>query len=358
MTKQHDKKELQRAKRRVGRPKADVTIEDIAREAKVSPTTVSRVFNGDHLVAGDTAKIVRQHATRLGYKGTPKAAKKRAQNGEPARIFITAGDGDSTPSDEIYLACALHLAEAGYKPVYLPSSQLTPKNLQQGAGLLVRATKSPVKTNQLSQTTPCVQLFGEADNPNRRYDVVTYDNWAVGTLAAEWLQKEGHQKLTIVTPTNPAAERRAEAFKARARALGCTVSHIKIRNNHAIELNAGREIAEVILKQKDPVDALFGFNDHTIVALYPWLSDYFKQHKTRIIGCDALPQLAQLPDLNVASIDIHLPQIVSRAVETLIWRINHSSEQPNTITVIPEVIPRREFSKRSTAPSVVEITQD
>ncbi len=347
-----------RAKRRVGRPKANVTIEDVAREANVSATTVSRVFNGDHLVANDTAKIIREHASRLGYTGKPKSTAKKTRAKKTARIFITTGNDSTAPSDKIYLACAIHLAESGFNPEYLPADQLTPENLKQGAGLLVRAAETPPEINELSKIIPCVQVFGEADDHKRRYDVVTYDNWAAGALAAEWLQQEGCKKLTIITPANAAAERRAESFKTRAHALGCTVNHIKIRNHHTIELNAGREIAQTILKLKEPIDALFGFNDDTIIALYPWLSDYFKQHNTRIIGCDATPQLAQLPELQAASIDIHLNQIVKRAVETLIWRIDHSSEQPNTITVVPELVLPGKLSCSSTTLPEVEILQD
>ena len=334
-----------------------MTIEDVAREANVSATTVSRVFNGDHLVANDTAKIIREHASRLGYTGKPKSIAKKMRAQKTARIFITTGNDSTPPSDKIYLACAIHLAESGFNPEYLPADKLTPENLKQGIGLLVRGTETPPEINELARRIPCVQVFGEAVDHKRIYDVVTYDNWAAGALAADWLQQDGCRKLTIITPTNAAAERRAESFKIRARALGCTVNHITVRNHHTIELNAGREIAQIILKMKEPIDALFGFNDHTIIALYPWLSDYFKQHNTRIIGCDATPELAQLSELRAASIDIHLHQIVKRAVETLIWRIDHSREQPNTIIVAPELILSGKCSGSRTPPPKVEILQ-
>jgi LacI family transcriptional regulator, galactose operon repressor len=44
-----------------------VTIYDIAREAGISSSTVSRVLNGSALVSGETSRNVRAVATRLGY---------------------------------------------------------------------------------------------------------------------------------------------------------------------------------------------------------------------------------------------------------------------------------------------------
>jgi LacI family transcriptional regulator len=56
-----------------------VTIHDVAEEASVSATTVSRVFNHDHLVKPDTRERVLQAARRMGY--TPNAAAQSLSSG-------------------------------------------------------------------------------------------------------------------------------------------------------------------------------------------------------------------------------------------------------------------------------------
>src|ERR1043165_3354170 len=56
------------------RPKAhNVTIFDIAREAGVSPSTVSRVLNGFEPLKESTRQRVLEAANRLGYVANPQA---------------------------------------------------------------------------------------------------------------------------------------------------------------------------------------------------------------------------------------------------------------------------------------------
>ncbi|CAN5247535.1 N/A [soil metagenome] len=50
-----------------------VTIVDVARAAKVSPATVSRVLNDSHVVSVGVASRVREEADRLGYRPNPTA---------------------------------------------------------------------------------------------------------------------------------------------------------------------------------------------------------------------------------------------------------------------------------------------
>jgi len=54
-----------------------VTVKDVAREANVSPATVSRVFNNNPSISAETRELVLATAAKLGYRPrTPKSARK------------------------------------------------------------------------------------------------------------------------------------------------------------------------------------------------------------------------------------------------------------------------------------------
>src|SRR6056297_2063507 len=63
-----------------------VTIRDVAEEADVSATTVSRVFNHDHLVNSQTRKKVMQVARRMGY--SPNATARSLSQGRTRSLGV------------------------------------------------------------------------------------------------------------------------------------------------------------------------------------------------------------------------------------------------------------------------------
>ncbi|XNL76560.1 LacI family transcriptional regulator [Actinomadura madurae] len=58
---------------RAGSRPARATINDVAREAAVSPATVSRVLSGAKAVSADLERRVRAAVERLGYRPNPAA---------------------------------------------------------------------------------------------------------------------------------------------------------------------------------------------------------------------------------------------------------------------------------------------
>mgnify|MGYP002760404744 FL=1 len=63
-----------------------VTIRDVADEASVSATTVSRVFNHDHLVNSETREHVLEVAQRMGY--APDATARSLSSGRTRSIGV------------------------------------------------------------------------------------------------------------------------------------------------------------------------------------------------------------------------------------------------------------------------------
>ena len=95
-----------------------VTIKDVARQAGVSVTTVSRVLNESGYYDAETARAVRHAVETLGYR--PNVHWTRLKRRTSQTIAFLLGNRDSMNSMQMNLlmACERALKEAGYDLVF------------------------------------------------------------------------------------------------------------------------------------------------------------------------------------------------------------------------------------------------
>ena len=70
----------------VATQQAEITIDQVAKAAKVSPATVSRVLNGTAKVSADKEKAVRKAVAK--YNFTPNATARRLAGGRSGLIAL------------------------------------------------------------------------------------------------------------------------------------------------------------------------------------------------------------------------------------------------------------------------------
>lgn len=90
------------------------TIADVAREAGVSPMTVSRAINGEIRVQPDTKERVEAAVLKLGY--VPNAAARSLAGAQPCRLALVHDNPSASWLNEVLVGC---LAEASENDVQL-----------------------------------------------------------------------------------------------------------------------------------------------------------------------------------------------------------------------------------------------
>jgi LacI family transcriptional regulator len=177
-----------------------VTSHDIAREAGVSQSTVSRALRGDPRVAPETLARVLDVARQLHY--TPNLAARSLITNRTYAVAVLV----SHIRNPVYpqLVDTLHdeLSLFGYRTVLLNGTrdELVPE-IQAGAVdgvVLASATLgASMPAKLLANNTPLVLLNRDMDDlPTDR---VTSDNLAGAALAAEALVSLGHKRIGMIS---------------------------------------------------------------------------------------------------------------------------------------------------------------
>ncbi len=247
-----------------------ISIENVAKRAGVSITTVSRVINNVDTVSDKNRIKVEEAIAFLKFKPNVSAQRlARGSNnaiglvipGYPGifhsfyAIEIIRGVGHSCES--LRLDLVLHITNG-----------LNPLNPNSVGGLIfadIIENRKQVET-ALSVGTPCVVVNNKSDDLDISY--IAVDNVRGGELAADYLVSLGHKRIATVTGnlTTQAAAARFDGFK-------------KVLEKKSIDLppeylfegdysrRSARQAAEGFLKLKERPTAIFAHSDEMALEI-------------------------------------------------------------------------------------------
>ncbi|WP_243042041.1 LacI family DNA-binding transcriptional regulator [Dyella sedimenti] len=247
------------------------TIKDVAREAKVSIASVSRVLNGLGGVTADTQEAVRQAAARLHY--VPDSAARSLITGRTHTIGAVLPDLYGEFFSELIRGIDLAARARGLHLLVSSSHDGV-----EDAAAAVRAMRGRVDglivlsqfvdqaflEKNLPADLPAVLLDSPVDNP--RYPAINIDNDAGAQAMVGHLLDVGHASVAFITgPSgNFDAQQREKGYRA---AMAAHAPHMPlniIAGDFTEEsgYRAGREL----LAQRPRPQAVFAANDMMAVG--------------------------------------------------------------------------------------------
>ena len=182
-----------------------VTIYDVAREAKVSMATVSRVLNGTAVVKEDTKKRVQDAIARLGYR--PNAVARGLASKKTRTIGVIVPDVSAAFVAEVVRGIEDIATMYDYHIILTNSDGETDREVDLIGTMWEKQVDGIIyMTNKLSQEH--ISAFEAAQIPvvlcatedlERRIPSVNIDNRQSGYDAGEYLLTRGCQTLAYVT---------------------------------------------------------------------------------------------------------------------------------------------------------------
>lgn len=258
-------------------PKRRATINDIARLAKVSKKTVSRVINNSPFVKEDTRKRIAELMLELGYEPDPQA------RGLAFRRSFLIGLIYDNPNAQFVVTMQEGLLDgvrgSGFELVVHPCDRNSPKFLDDVRSFVERqklygvVLLPPISENdkltELLEDHGCryVRVASAVlDTPAR---LVSSNDRIATAEAANHLADLGHTRIGLIEGPpgfRSRAERRAgfeDALKKRGIALAkeCVV-------DGAYTYDSGVAGARVLLAQKRRPTAIFACNDEMAAGVY------------------------------------------------------------------------------------------
>ena len=252
------------------RPRATgrVTLADVAREAGVSPITVSRALRGERAVDAALVTRVQAAANKLGYVPDPAARALASRHSSHVAVLIPMLS--NALFVDLLEAAQRTLRKAGYQTLmavthYDASEEehlLREQLLHRPAGMLVTGLERNDATRQLilQSGVPCVHLM-EASGNLGVYSVGFSQFDASVDMTRHLLQKGCKRIAFAGAQLDPRTLQRLEGYRIEMTKAGLQDTRLEWLNPAPSSLALGGQMFEQIISQQPPVDAIFFCND-------------------------------------------------------------------------------------------------
>ncbi|OZI66270.1 LacI family DNA-binding transcriptional regulator [Bordetella genomosp. 11] len=204
------------------------SILDIARDAGVSPATVSRAFNRPGLLRPDTLQRIERVARESGFR--PNRVGSSLRSGSTRTIGMALPTLCNPVFAECFEGAEAWAHDHGYSIMVtttgydLPREAAAVRSLldHQVEGVLLavaNAARSATLRELAHEGLPYVLVYNESPS----HPCVSVDNMAAARDMVRWLASEGHTRIALVTgplAASDRARRRLQGARACARELG------------------------------------------------------------------------------------------------------------------------------------------
>lgn len=255
------------------------TIKDVAREAGVSIATVSRVFNEARLVSPETARQVRDVASKLSY--WPNAAARSLITNRTHTLGVLLPDLHGEFFSGVIRGLDMTARREGFHLLVSSSHADTTELIaalrsMRGRidGLVVMAPDVDATERILGGAGPVPVVFIDPRGGSDELDSVSIANYDGAAAMVRHLLALGHRRIAMVTgpETNADARERLNGYRDALREGGGVVSpDLELRGNFTEP--SGADAVRKLLRLADRPTALFVGNDHMAVGVLRALGD-------------------------------------------------------------------------------------
>ncbi|WP_311220792.1 MULTISPECIES: LacI family DNA-binding transcriptional regulator [unclassified Acidovorax] len=256
------------ATRRPRRSSGRITLNDVARDAAVSPITVSRVLRGERTVDSQMAERVRTSADRLGYVPDPAARALASQRS--TQVLVLVPMLSNTLFVDLLEAVHRTLFTEGFHPLIgVTHYDTTEEELllrtylpHRPAGLLVTGFDRSETARQLIARSgvPCVHLMETSTAPD--VACVGFSQTDAGAAITRHLLDRGRRRIAFcAAQLDPRTLQRAEGYRRCLREAGLYDPALEILSPERSSVALGARLFEDVVRRMPDVDAIFFCND-------------------------------------------------------------------------------------------------
>ncbi len=326
------------------------TMQDVAKKARVSITTVSRVLNGDARVKADTRSRVERVMASMGYQPNLMA---RALRQQSSRVIGLVVDTLKNPfTAELSQGVADHLDATGYQLILADTqrqSQKGPRLLQMlaqrgvdgilyAAGWETDADSLTVECRIIQRNQIPTVIVG---NALPTVTSVSIDHRQGIRDALTHLYGLGHRHVAFVSGAGETetTRLRRQGFVDTAKALGLRMNSVYASHG---SLRAATTVVDTILQNAPGTTAIVAASDYIAVGILHGLftKAYQVPRDISVIGFDNV-QISQFLCPALTTIDADIPQLASAACERLYSLITDPALSVDPLVLVPQLVRRQ-----------------
>ncbi|WP_022982613.1 LacI family DNA-binding transcriptional regulator [Ideonella sp. B508-1] len=322
-----------------------ITLKQVAQEAGVSPSTVSRILNGTATVSVDKKAAIDAAIAKLGFQPNPVA--RGLAGGRTLSIGVVTQTISSPFYGEALRGIEDQLEPAGYIPIFVSGhwreaeerkaiSALLSRRVD---ALLVLAGRLPDEELQaLSLRVPLVVVGRKLQGP--QLFSLEFDNLTGARLAARHLLDLGHRRIAFIAgdPAHNDALDRLAGYRQALEEAGEPVDPTLILPGDFTE-TGGLLAATRLLESRQPFTAIFAANDQTAIgaALGLHRRNIRIPDDVSVVGFDDLaPARFATPPLTTVRQSVY--EMGAQAAGAVLSLLR--GEAPQVVLPVPELVPR------------------
>jgi LacI family transcriptional regulator/LacI family repressor for deo operon, udp, cdd, tsx, nupC, and nupG len=327
------------------------TLKDVAREADVSVSTVSRVFNNPEKVRPDTRRDVREAADALGYQPSRVARRLRLEQGEANLIGLVIPDIQNPFFADVTRGVEDVARDNDYALI-ISNSDEDPDKQKLAVDTLKTEDVDGVIVPPVSATDPEVRRLLDSGIAvvcvdrrieSERVDVIVSDNRQGAYEAVSHLIDLGHERIAFIggIPRISTSTERREGYERALREHGLRVDPDLIKEGDS-RRERGTYLTNDLLDLDDPPTAIFTGNNLTTLGALSAIvvRGLSVPEDVALVGYDDIPwAMALNPPPTV--VDQPGYEMGRRAARTLLDRLANPNRSPTTVTLQPKLIVRQ-----------------
>lgn len=331
------------------------TLRDVAKQADVSVSTVSRVFNEPDKVKVDTRVRVQQAVKALGYRPSRVARRLRVENGLAHMLGLVIPDIQNPFFADLARGVEDVAQANGYTVIVNNSDEDSDKQRMCLETLRTESVDGVILPPVREQDDD-VDALAASGIPvvcvDRRMKTIAYDTIVSDSVqgayeAVSYLIANGHRRIGLIggIPSLSTSRERRVGYERAHSDHGADIHPELIREGDSRQ-ESGRSMAEELLDLPEPPTALFtGNNLMTLGAVEAiHLRGLRIPQNISVVAYDDVPwALALNPPLT--AVDQPGNEIGRRAAEMLLQRINDPGRSPTLVTLQPRLIVRKSVSR-------------
>ncbi len=312
--------------------KRAVTIQDVARTAGVSVSTVSRVLNGKVDVAEETQHRIEAVIGQLGYTSSLAARSMRSHRTHliglimpdiafPFAFEIMKGVNQAIAESEydllVYTTGDVHKHDTASREQHYVS--LLNNSITDGVILV-----APVAT-EFSSDAPIVSVDHLAMRPS--FPSIHATNYEGAKEAAQYLIGLGHRRIGFISGRAEliSSRKRTEGYRDALAEAGILDESLIATGDYTTRV--GVECAHCLLSMPNPPTAIFASNDQTAIGVYEAARERGLSipEDLSVVGFDNIPEAAYL---DLTTVDQFIAEMSYKAANILISLIEGQTVEP------------------------------
>ena len=255
--------------------KKNITIYDIAREAQVSPATVSRILTGATSVREEKRKRVMEVIAKHDFH--PNAHARALTENRNRTIALIVAHSDNSYYSSVFAACENEAHLRGYVTLLMDTTsrpekeesalnrirELRPEAVILCGGRIDLMKPDPAFTALLRQTLGYTRIVVGSRSPMPEIPGIFVDHRLSMEIGVRYLAGLGHREIGFVYSGREyyGTVERLETFRQIMKELGLTVRREYLIDVSDYTVKAGLEGVESLLRLKRMPTALLGMND-------------------------------------------------------------------------------------------------